>query len=147
MNLTMERIRIFRFSPLLSWTLIVLACLNAAFGVALLIKNTEQGHVPEDSSKIVHPAFMILQGIIFLIWGIINLSKRKFYIEWDDAHITLFLPDTKRIEKVGFSDIQSVNIRLFEIELRLMDGVRVIDLNNLKYEDLKKVKERFEKIK
>ena len=103
--------------------------------------------MPEDSIEIINPVFMILQGIVFLIWGIFNLRKRKFYIEWDETELRLFLPDTKRIEKVKFSDIQSVIIRLFEIELRLIDKVRMIDLNNMKYEDLKKVKERFEKIK
>lgn len=143
----MERIRLYRISLFLSWTFIVLACLNAAFGIALLIKNTEQGHLPEDSFKIVHPVFMILQGIVFLIWGIYNLSKRKFYIEWDETDLRLFLPGTKRLEIIKFTDIQSVIVRLFEIELRLLNKVRIIDLNNLKYEDLKKVKERFEKIK
>lgn len=143
----MERVKIYRISPFLSWTLIVLACLNAAFGIALLLKKTEQGQMPDVSMEIIHPAFMILQGIVFLIWGMINLRKRKFYIEWDETYLTLLLPDTKRIEKIKFIDIQNVIIRLFEIELRLIDKVRIIDLNNLKYEDLKKVKEKFEKIK
>jgi hypothetical protein len=142
----MERIRLYRISTFLSWTLIVIACLNAAFGIALLIKNMEQGYASEDSFKIVHPVFMILQGIVFLIWGIYNLRKRKFYIEWDETELRLFLPDTKKIEKVKFSDIQSVIIRLFEIELKLPDKCRIIDLNNLEYEDLKKVKKKFEKI-
>jgi hypothetical protein len=142
----MERIRLYRISLFLSWTFIVLACLNAAVGIALLIKRTEQGHMTKDSIEILNPVFMILQGIVFLIWGIINLRKRKFYIEWDETELSLFLPDTKRIEKIKFSDIQSVNIRLFEIELKLPDKCRIIDLNNLEYEDLKKVKKKFEKI-
>ncbi|MBK7134659.1 MAG: hypothetical protein IPH69_18145 [Bacteroidales bacterium] len=47
-----------------------------------------------------------------------NLRKIKFYIEWDETEIRMLLPDTKRLEKVKFSEIQSVIVRLFEIELR-----------------------------
>ncbi|MBK7134658.1 MAG: hypothetical protein IPH69_18140 [Bacteroidales bacterium] len=50
----MEKVRLFRISTFLSWSLIVLACLNAAFGIALLIKTLHRT-LPEDSIKLYIP--------------------------------------------------------------------------------------------
>ena len=75
-----------------------------------------------------------------------NLSVRRYYIEWDDNELKFLLPDTKKLETIKLGDIISVKIRLFEIELKLPDKTRTLDLNNLQFEDLKKIKEKFEKI-
>jgi hypothetical protein len=79
--------------------------------------------------------------------GVGNLSVRKYFIEWDDKELIFFLPDTKKLEKVNFADIISVNIRLFEIELNLQNQIKILDLNNLQFEDLKKIKAKFETFK
>jgi hypothetical protein len=76
-----------------------------------------------------------------------NLSVRKYYIEWDDNELQFLLPDTKKLETIKLEDIISVTIRLFEIELKLTDKRRTLDLSNLQFEDLKKIKEKFEDIK
>lgn len=76
-----------------------------------------------------------------------NLYVRKYYIEWDDDKLMFLLPDTKKLETIILSDIISVNIRLFEIELKLLDKTRSLDLSNLQFEDLKKIKEKFENLK
>jgi len=143
----MERIRVIRISSFLTWTLLIIAVTNAVLGGIFLIKNISVETDNEGSKGIVNAIFMIIQGVIFIVWGLINLKNRKYYIEWDDTEIRLLLPDTKKPETIKFSDIQSVIVRLFEIELKLPGKERVIDLNTLKFEDLKKVKERFEKIK
>ena len=54
------------------------------------------------------------------------------------------MPDTKKVESVPFSEIISVNIKLFEIEITLKDSIRTLNLDNLEFEDLKKVKKKFE---
>jgi hypothetical protein len=59
---------------------------------------------------------------------------------------TVILPDTKKIEAIKFEQIQSISIRLFEIELKLANYTRTINLDNLQFEDLRKVKEKFERI-
>ena len=76
-----------------------------------------------------------------------NLSVRKYYIEWDDNELHFLLPDTKTLETIKLGDIISVAIRLFEIDLKLPDKTRTLDLSNLQFEDLKKIKEKFEDIK
>ncbi|MBK9391478.1 MAG: hypothetical protein IPN68_15305 [Bacteroidetes bacterium] len=143
----MERIRVIRISSFLTWTLLIIAVTNAVLGGIFLIKNISVETANEGSKGIVNAIFMIIQGGIFIVWGLINLNNRKYYIEWDETEIRLLLPDTKKTETIKFSDIQSVIVRLFEIELKLTEKVRVIDLNTLKSEDLKKVKEMFERIK
>jgi hypothetical protein len=143
----MERIRVIRISSILTWTLLIIAVTNAVLGGIFLIKNISVETANEGSKGIVNAIFMIIQGGIFIVWGLINLNNRKYYIEWDDTEIRLLLPDTKKPETIKFSDIQSVMVRLFEIELKLPEKVRLIDLNSLKSEDLKKVKEMFERIK
>ena len=44
------------------------------------------------------------------------------------------------------NQIESVNIRLFEIELKLANTTRTLNLDNLQFEDLRKVKDKFERI-
>jgi hypothetical protein len=41
-------------------------------------------------------------------------------------------------------DIISVRVKLFEIEIKLPDKTRTLDLSNLQFEDLKKIKEKFQ---
>ena len=88
--------------------------------------------------------FFTVQGLLFVIMGYSNLKNRKYYIEWDDKELRFLLPDTKKVESVPFSEIISVNIKLFEIEITLKDSIRTLNLDNLEFEDLKKVKKKFE---
>jgi hypothetical protein len=142
----MERIRVKRISLFLTWTLLVIAVANSILGIAFLIKNISIKPDTEGSNGIVNAIFMILQGGIFIVWGIINLNSRKYYIEWDDTEITLLLPDTKKLEKIRLSDIQSVKIKLFEVELNYCGLMRTLDLNSVSSDDLKKIKNKFENI-
>jgi hypothetical protein len=76
--------------------------------------------------------------------GAMALMNRKYFIEWDDCELRFLLPDSKKIEVIKFKDIISFRIKLFEIELTLHGGTRTLDLNNLQFEDLKKIKNKFE---
>ena len=91
--------------------------------------------------------FFTIQGLLFILMGSINLLNKKYFIEWDDKELRFLLPDTKQVETVLFSEIVSVNIRLFEIELKLKDTVRTLNLDNMEFEDLKRVKKKFEDLK
>jgi hypothetical protein len=86
----------------------------------------------------------IVQGLLFVGLGVYNFRNKKYYIEWDKEELRFVLPDSKKLEKIKFSEIQSVNIKLFEIELHLSPNrKRTLDINNLRDEDLKKVKSEF----
>ena len=73
--------------------------------------------------------------------------SRKYFIEWDEDELRYLLPATKKLEAIKFADIHSVRVKLFEIELQLAEGTRNLDLSNLQFKDLKKIKERFESLK
>ena len=88
----------------------------------------------------------VFQGVLFFIIGIVNLLNRKYFIEWDDKKLRFLMPSSKTVEVIDFDQILSVNIRLFEIQLNLPDSVKVLDLNNLQFEDLRKIKEKFESL-
>jgi hypothetical protein len=86
----------------------------------------------------------IVQGLLFVGLGVYNFRNKKYYIEWDKEELRFVLPDSKKLEKIKFSEIQSVNMKLFEIELHLSPNrKRTLDINNLRDEDLKKVKSEF----
>jgi len=58
----------------------------------------------------------------------------------------VFLPGAKVVDSVIIDDIESVNIRLFEIELELKNGLKKINLENLEFEDIRKIKGKLEKL-
>ena len=44
---------------------------------------------------------------------------------------------------VKLDEIASVNIKLFEIQLKLKEGLKTINPDNLEFENLKRIKEKF----
>ena len=139
----MERIRIFRGSPALAKFLLGFGCFLTLFGLVVTVKLIIDGfdtHFPSGHWSFVLFTF---QGILFIIMGWSYLKSRKYFIEWDDKEIRYLLPYTKKTESVKIDDIRSVNTRLFEIELKLINGWKTVNLDNLEFEDIKKIKERF----
>lgn len=140
----MTRINVFKTSTKLSKFFIVFGAVFATLGIALLIKAIINGFDTRFPEGNWNSVLFTFQGLLFILMGVGNLSVRKYYIEWDENKLKFLLPDTKKVEIIQLSDIKSVSIRLFEIELKLPDKNRTLDLSNLQFEDLKKIKEKFE---
>lgn len=85
-----------------------------------------------------------IQGILFIISGYSNINNQKYFIEWDGKELRFLLPDTGKQETIKFDQIESLNIRLFEIELKLTNGKRILNLGSLQFEDIKRIKQKFE---
>jgi hypothetical protein len=143
----MTRINVFKTSTFLSKFFIVFGAFLTIIGILFLIKALINGFNTKFPSGDWNSVLFAFQGLLFIIMGAGNLSVRKYYIEWDDYELQFLLPDTKSLETIKLGDIISVTIRLFEIELKLPDKTRTLDLSNLQFEDLKKIKEKFEDIK
>ena len=143
----MTRINVFKTSAFLSKFFIVFGAIFTTIGILLLIKAFITGFNIKFPSGDWNSVLFTFQGVLFIIMGAGNLSVRKYYIEWDDNELKFLLPDTKKLETIKLGDLISVTIRLFEIELKLPDKTRTLDLNNLQFEDMKKIKEKFEDIK
>ena len=140
----MERIRVFKVLKVLTRIFIILGTIATILGLSLFIKSLINGFNTKFPSGDWNSVFFTVQGLLFVIMGYSNLKNRKYYIEWDDKELRFLLPDTKKVESVPFSEIISVKIKLFEIEITLKDSIRTLNLDNLEFEDLKKVKKKFE---
>jgi len=143
----MTRINVYRTSTVFSKFFIVFGSIFTLLGILLFIKALINGFNVHFPSGDWNSVTFTIQGLLFIIMGAGNLSIRKYFIEWDDKELIFLLPDTNKLEKINLADIISVNIRLFEIELNLQNQKRIIDLNNLQFEDLKKIKAKFETFK
>lgn len=143
----MIRVKIYRFSKILSKVFIGFGIVILLLGIFTVIKSMTSEFNTEFLSGDWNAVLNIIQGIVFITLGTLNLTKGKYFIEWDDSQLRFLLPDTKQLEKIEFSEIKSVNIKLFEIELQLDNRKHTLDLNNLEDKDLKKIKDKFKSFK
>ncbi len=143
----MTRINVYKVPAVFSKFFIVFGIIFSIIGIILLIRAWMDGFDTQFPSGDWNSVIFIIQGILFIMMGAGYLAVRKYYIEWDDREIRFLLPDTKKPESILLDDITSVTIKLFEIVLQLKDGSRSLDLNSLQFEDLKKIKSKFEEIK
>jgi len=142
----MERIKVYKGKEWLAKFFVVFGILYTLIALGLLIKYSSAGfdfHFPSGNWNFV---LFFLQGILLVIMGVASLKSRKYFIEWDDKEMRFFLPGAKVVDSVIIDDIESVNIRLFEIELELKNGLKKINLENLEFEDIRKIKGKFEKL-
>lgn len=139
----MEKIKVFKGSPVFGKFYIVMGCIFTALGLIVSVKNLFDGfdiHFPSGDWSFI---FFTFQGILFIIMGWSFVNSRKYFIQWDEKELKYLLPSTGKTESVLLEDIQSVNIKLFEIVLNLSDRSKTISLENLEFEDIKKLKEKF----
>jgi hypothetical protein len=142
----MDRIKVFKGKVGLAKFFVIFGIFFTLVGLTLFIMYVIAGfnfHFPSGDWNSV---LFIFQGMLFIIMGGSYLKNREYFIEWDDRELRFLLPDTKVVETIKIAEIQSVNIKLFEIELKLIDGFKTLNLENLQFEDIKKIKEKFEKI-
>jgi len=140
----MERIRVFKVLKGLAMFFIIFGTMSTILGFSLFIKSLINGFNIKFPSGDWISVIFTLEGPLFILMGYLNLKNKKYYIEWDDQELRFLLPATKEVETILFSEIDSVKIKLFEIELKLTDSVRTLNLDNLEIEDLKRIKKKFE---
>jgi hypothetical protein len=143
----MTRINIFKSSTFLSKFFIGFGSLLSISGILLLVNALINGFNVELLSGDWSYVLFTIQGLLLLLVGSWNLAVKKYYIEWDDDELRFLLPDIKRLDTIKIDQILAVTIRLFEIEIKLKDKTKVVDLNNLQFEDIKKIKEKFEDLR
>jgi hypothetical protein len=142
----MTRINVFKNPTAMVRFFIIFGGLFTIIGIFLLIKAFNNGFNTNFQNGDWNSVLYTFLGGIFIIKGVEDLYVKKYYIEWDDNELRLLLPDNKTLETIILSDINHVNIRLFKIEFKLKDKTRLINLGNLRYKDLRKIKEKFEEI-
>jgi hypothetical protein len=143
----MDRIKVLKGKDGLAKFLVIFGSFFTLAGLALFAKYAIAGfnfHFPSGDWNSVMFTF---QGILFIIMGGAYLKSRKYFIEWDEQELRFLLPDAKGVQTIQIANIQSVSIKLFEIELKLKEGVRTLNLENLQFEDIKKIKVKFESLR
>lgn len=133
----MERIQVIRGSRFLSWFLIVFGILVVLMSITeiILVKNGRPARI-----------ILLVQSLLLIVMGTMAIRNRRYYIEWDEHRMNYFLPSAQKVESVSFSEIKSVTIRLFEIEIITPEGKKILNLDNMRFEELKKLKAKFEQL-
>lgn len=139
----MTRIKVFRIPLLFSVFMFVFGAVFFIVGVTLLIIALSSGFNTRFPSGDWNSVIYTVQGLLFIIGGFEAVYSRKFFIEWDDEGLRFFLPRAKKVTAIAFNDIVSIRIRLFEIIFVLHQQTLVMKLENLRFEDLKMIKEKF----
>ena len=142
--IVMERIKIYKNQKIPAKFFLIFGCIFTVLSISVLIKSLLDGFNFHFLGGDWIWVLFAIQGILFIFSGYSNIINQKFYIEWDDNELRFLLPDTGKQEIIKFDQIESLNIRLFEIELKLTNGNRILNLDSLQFEDLKKIKQKFE---
>ena len=143
----MERVQIYKKQKGLVLFMTIFGLLSFVLGSILLIKSLKYGFKTEFPGGDWNYIVYIVQGIIFYIWGHTLKRNEKYYIEWDEKKLRYFLPKNKNVETIILSEISEISIELFEIRLKLRENEKILNLENVQFKELRRIKEKFEEIK
>jgi len=96
--------------------------------------------------EIVHPSIAGL-GLFLLAMGFVSLKNNKYFFEWDDEELAYLLPKNKIIEHIKIADIKDISIASFEITIKLANTEKKLNLANIEFAELQKIKVKLEQIK
>ncbi len=139
----MERFKVYNVKKRLSYFLIVFGGVLLTISFLIWINTNLTGSVFSNWNVLQ----FALQGSIFIFIGYWNLRSGKYFIEWDKEKINYLLPKSKDVESITIAEIKHISINLFEINLKFENAEKTIKLDNLQFEEIKKIKEKFEGIK
>ena len=116
------------------------------FGMVMLVIAIVHGFRYEFPGGDWNYVIILIQGILLFFTGQSLLKGAKYFIEWDNEELRYFLPKSKLIETIRLSEIQSIEIKLHEIKIRLPESHKDINLRNISYNELKRIKKKFEEL-
>ena len=88
----------------------------------------------------------ILQGIIFFNMGYAIMKKGRFFVGWDETEIRYLLPGCKEVVTIRIADITDISLKLFEVRIWVNDTVKNLDLKDIEYNPLRKIKDYFKEL-
>ncbi len=140
----MERHYVYQTNKGLAYFLIGFGVLMGGVALGILIKSM----LPRFGDEAFEWTSLLyfIQALSLVVLGIFNLRFRKYYIEWSAEEINYFLTGKKRVEKIRIADIESLVIKLFEIQIKLKDEEKIINLENLQFKSIRSIKDKFEEI-
>jgi len=143
----MEKIKIFSMQNGWNRFLLITGILSFLLGMILFLHSLQIGFRTAFWGGDWNNVIFILQGIIFFFIGYSNIRNQKYFIEWNDLELRYLLPPNKVAETLHLSEIRNIEIKLSEIRLQLPEGIKSLNLKNFHFNELKRIKEKFEEIK
>ena len=143
----MERIKIFTINKGLTKFFIISGIVSFVFGIGLLTYSFINGFKTAFQGGDWSYVIFTIEGILFFFIGYSNLIYEKYFIEWNDEELKYLLPKNKSAETIKISDIEAIEIKLFEIKLQLPGSNKTLNLENVRFKELKSIKIKFEEIK
>ncbi|MEI6090891.1 MAG: hypothetical protein WCR42_10595 [bacterium] len=143
----MERVKIYRIKKKSIKYFMIIGAVLLVAGVILSLRFIIEGI----DSQILPLNMMYLpftsMGFLLIIFGYLALNDDKYFFAWDDVEIAYLLPKQKDVEIIKITDIKGIVIQLFEITIKLADGEKKLNLENIEYAEFQTIKNALEKIR
>ncbi len=143
----MERIKVFEMKKGFIQSFIGFGILFFLFGMSLLIYSMIDGFKTEFLGGFWNHIIYLSQGMVFIFIGYSILKREKYYIEWNDEELRYLLPNNNFTVTIKLSEIKEVEIQLFEIKISVHESDKLMNLENVGFKDLRKIKGKLEEIK
>ena len=106
-------------------------------GAVLLIHHF---HTDSSDGQLWSSGLIMLQGLLFLILGYSRKMEKNLFFEWDEQEIRYLLLKDKSTQTVRISEIKNVNGNGTEIRIQLAETEKILHLEGIFYQDMKRVK-------
>jgi len=143
----MEKIKIFTLNKGLTKFFIIFGIVSFVLGICLLIYSFINGFKTAFLGGDWSYVIFTIEGILFFFIGYSNSIYGKYYIEWNDEELKYLLPKNKLVEIIKISDIKAIEINPFEIQIQLPESNKILNLENIRFKELKRIKIKFDEIK
>jgi hypothetical protein len=143
----MHRFKLFRFNPALHRWYIFLSIGIFAFGTGLFIYNITCNCSQHLINQHWISTLFILQGSVFFFTAHKYRNNNRYFVAVDEDEIRYLLPRQKREECIKFSDIRNIRVEQMHICLNTNNGTTIFQLDEMKAEELKRMKALFDDIK
>ncbi|WP_372751408.1 hypothetical protein [Labilibaculum sp.] len=142
----MERFQIFKKQRGIQLFYMIFGLSSLTLGITLLINTFETSFRTNFPDGDWNGVIYSLQGIIFFTIGHLWRKNEKYFIEWNNEELRYLFPKNKLIENIKWSDIKGIKIDTLKINIELSGDHKIINLDNLQYKEVKRIKEKFEEM-
>ena len=134
----MERIVLYK--PYKNWfkVQIYVGAFFLIIGAVLLIHHF---HSKSSDGQMWMSGMIMLQGLFSLLLGYSRKKEKNLFIEWDEQEIRYLLLKDKSVQTIRVSEIKNIVQNASEIRFRLAESEKILLLEGIFYQDMKKVKE------
>lgn len=143
----MERIDIIKVNKGFVKFFIISGLLFFVFGMVFLIYSLLNDFRTDFPGGDWNYIIYTIQGLLFFFIGYSMSKNKKYFIEWDNEELRYLLPKNKFPETIRLAEIQSIEVKLHEIKIVLPKSEKHLILKDMGFNELKRIKEKFEELK